>query len=124
MPGRNPPQCVIGTVEFLKPASAAAHYRAVRALINILSKSFHALPHCQVDNDHVVIVDLDASRIAAFGLEPPDKAGSFLRQSIDRRQLRYEIRHDRIVNRREHSGNVDLGDVILSHFDSRFFSNA
>src|SRR5690242_11961409 len=84
MTRRHPPQCVIGTVELLEPALSIAYYSMMGALVDVLFQSIHALPYRHIDGDHLILIDPDAGCVTALRLKPPHKAGSCIRQSINR----------------------------------------
>src|SRR6266508_1818640 len=84
--GRDPPQGIIRTIEFLEPTLTVAQNSIMSVFVDKFTQGLKAFPDGQVDNDHVIIIDLHAGRIAAIGLKPPDKAGTIVGKRVDRSQ--------------------------------------
>src|SRR5262245_46600738 len=88
--------------------------------IYVMLEGFDSLPYGHVDDDAVVIVRAKIGSVAFGRLQPPNKSGTTVGESVDLIKSGYKPGHDRIIKRRLHASDINLGDVKLGHMFSLF----
>ena len=87
----------------------------MRGGVALAAPGVDALPHRHVDQDAVVIERSDVGGGAPrFVGKAPHEAGACVGEGVDFRELVHEVGHDRIVERRAHPRDIDLGYVEAS----------
>src|SRR5687767_8007052 len=85
------------------------------ALVHESLQRSEAFPDGHVDGHERILIWPDRCRVPILGLEPPDEPRTGVRQRVDGVELRLEAVHDRIVNRRAETPDVDLREMESRH---------
>ncbi len=96
----------------LEPGLAQPQRLGVRAPIDELKQRLDRAPDRHVDEHPRVREGLQAGRVAAFVLEPPDEARGRVGEGVDPLETPDEARHPKIVEGMQHARDVDLGEVV------------
>ncbi len=107
----DPPEREVLRAEKLEPFLAALDEAPVNGLVRELVEGFRRLPDRHVHDDRGIFVSRDLCGVAAFVLEPPDKAGTLFGECVDAIEIVDELGDARVVDRMEETADVDLGEV-------------
>ena len=116
--GGHPPQRDKGAGELLEPLLPLAKQLRVGGAVDEGLERVGGFPNGQVEEDAVVIVGAEVGGVSRGGLQAPDEAGAAVGEGVDFIEPLDEASHERAVERGSHSGDVDLGHVVLGHFPS------
>jgi len=98
VPGLDPPQGQVQSVEFLEPLPTISHDLSMSRLVYICLEFIDRFPNRHIDRDAIVVIRAKSGRVTFIGLQSPNKTGALIRESIDLFQLRNETKHDRIIS--------------------------
>jgi hypothetical protein len=101
-----------GSVHGLETVIAVAEEEVLVAAVGVVLQHLDVLPDRHVDQDAVVFEGADGGGVAGFVLKASDEVGAGFGGGVHIFELRVEASHDRVVDRRAHARNVDLGELV------------
>jgi hypothetical protein len=115
---RNPPQAVVRLIHLFKPLGAFPENFDVSRGIHVAAKKFEGFPDGHIHENKRVVIVRNISGVASGRLEPPDKAGSGISESIDGIKLGDKASDLRIVDGGKNAADIDLCQVEVHGRDS------
>jgi hypothetical protein len=107
----HPPECDVRICQAGEPFLPALHHSGVCGVVNEVPQRAHILPYREIDDDTVVVIRPHGRGISLVRLETPHEPRGRFGERVDRCQVRDELGHHGIGQWRNHTGDVDLGEL-------------
>ncbi len=110
--GGNPPECQVGAIKALKPLKALLQHPTVPTLVDEGGEIGEASPQREVHENEVVLVGPQGRGVSFWRLQPPEKAGAAVGESVNGIQLCHKPGHQWFSEGSEHTSYVDLSELV------------
>src|SRR5712692_3176113 len=108
----NPPECHVWALELLKPLAALLQHLAMPTLVDKGGEISQRCPQREVHENEIVFVRLQGRGVSFWRLQTPEKARAAVSQGVNGIQLCHKLSHQRISERGQHTGDINLSELV------------